>query len=160
MSLFRDEHGELQPSLVYGETVYWVTIAGALVAVIGSVVAFATNANLLNPAVTLAGIWEGQTAAEIWSRAGGVEPSRHWYLTALPSGDALAMTGMIGAIVSLVPATLATGWLMLRRQERFFCAVAFAAAFLILSPLFDFGFGHTGALYLELDIWSGVWLGP
>jgi hypothetical protein len=160
MNIFRDEDGELQPSLVYGETVYWLTIAGAVVAVIGSVVAFATDANLLNPVVAFAAIWEGRTAAEIWLSAGGVEPSRHWYLRALPSGDALAMTGIIGAIVSLVPATLAAGWLMLRRRERFYCAVALVAAILILNPLFDFGVGYAGALDLERNIWSGVWLGP
>ena len=160
MSLFRDEYGELQPSLVYGDTVYWLTIAGAVVAVIGSVVAFATDANLLNPAIAFAGIWEGQTAAEIWSHAGGIEPSRHWYLRALPSGDALAMTGIIGAIVSLVPATLAAGWLMLRRRERFFSIVALLATILIVTPLLDFGVEYTCVPDLERNIWSGVWLGP
>ena len=140
MNYLRDKEGVLRPSLVYGETVYWLTIVGAVVTAIGSVLAFAVNANLLTPTVTFASIWDGQTVTEIWSSAGGVEPAGHWYLAALPAGDALAMTGMVGAILSLVPAILAVGWLMFRRNERFFAIVAVVAAILFLIPVFNINF--------------------
>ncbi len=139
MKILRDKDGTLRPSLVYGETVYWMTIVGATLVIIGSVLAFAHHTNVLDPAVLFASIWEGHTVAEIWSSAGGAEPSGHWYLAALPSGDALTMTGMVGAIFSLVPAILAVGWLMFKRRERFFGAVAVLAAILFLIPVFDIG---------------------
>ena len=142
MKFLRDKDGELRPSLVYGETVYWLTIAGAVVTAAGSVLAFASDANLLDPAVMFAAIWEGGTVTDIWSRAGSVQPSGHWYLAALPSGDALAMTGMVAAIFSLVPATVAVGWLMFRRQEPFFGTVTMLAAILSLISVFNIGLGN------------------
>jgi len=141
MRIIRNKEGKLDPSLVFGETVYWLTLTGAFIAVIGSTLAFTPGIAVLDPALVFESIWSGDNISEIWSKAGDTEPYGHWYLARIPAGDALAMMGMASAIFSLIPATIAVGWLMLRRGERFFAVVALLAVVLSLLPILGVGTG-------------------
>lgn len=141
MKALRNAEGKLNPSLVFGETVYWLTLTGAFIAAVGSALAFVPNTGALDPALLFESIRHGDSVSEIWSKAGGTKPSGHWYLLTIPAGDALAMVGMASAIFAPIPATIAVGWLMWRRRDQFFAVIALLVVLLSLIPIVGIGTG-------------------
>lgn len=80
----------------YGTVVYWITIAAALICVVGPLFALARpGGNVLNPGLVFEAIWEGRVAGEVWDYAGGGFPGGHFYLDRLLSGDGLTYFGIV-----------------------------------------------------------------
>ena len=80
--------------LVYGSIVYWLTIAGSVIAVIGSVIAFISQANLAPTSYWISSIWRGESTREIWEGTISSPLVGHWYLHHLATGDGLAALGI------------------------------------------------------------------
>lgn len=101
--------------IVYGEIVYWITIASCLIAIVGPVLAiiFADN-NVMHPNFTFSAIFAGKSAAEVWSSSvTGSFPGGHFYMKYLTTGDGftqlgvalgcgVALPGLLGAAISYV----------------------------------------------------------
>ena len=121
---------------VYGDTVYWGALIGAVVSVVGSVMALlALDNNVLDPAQTFSAIWQGMGVAQIWTAAGGAQPGGHWYLDHLTKGDALAMGGLALAVASVVPALLWSAGRLFAAGDRVYAAVAGIAALFVFAAL-------------------------
>ena len=89
--------------IVYGEIIYWGTIIGSVIVIVGCVIAFLGKSNVMDPAYVFSAIWEGKTNAEIWKGGFGSLPKGHWYLPRLKSGDAFTMLGMAIAVFTVIP---------------------------------------------------------
>ena len=89
--------------IIYGEIVYWITIAAAIICMIGPVIAMSnTDNNVLNPHFLFAKIFEGKDAQTIWEEVGGGFPGGHFYLKKFTSGDGFTQFGLaLGCSVAL-----------------------------------------------------------
>jgi len=89
--------------IIYGEIVYWVTIAAAIICMIGPVIAMSnTDNNVLNPHFLFAKIFEGKDAQTIWEEVGGGFPGGHFYLKKFTFGDGFTQFGLaLGCSVAL-----------------------------------------------------------
>ncbi len=101
--------------LVYGAIVYWITVAAAIICMIGPVISLASpNNNVLNPYFLFAGIFEGKNAATVWQEVGGGFPGGHFYFKNFTMGDGFTQFGLaLGcsvAIWALLAAAIAYLW--------------------------------------------------
>ncbi|KPV39473.1 hypothetical protein AN478_09905 [Thiohalorhabdus denitrificans] len=121
--------------VVYGDTIYWGTILSAVVAVIGQVISFLTPDSKISPAILLSRIWEGEKVAGVWQGTGIDRPSGdHWYLSYLTTGEGLAMFGMALGVFVVIPAILASAWVMFTREKwPFFGVLAVIAALITVG---------------------------
>lgn len=107
MEMEKDKHKKTQglvprPQLIYGQVVYWITVATCILCLVGVLVALIrVEANVLNPHFVFARIWEGATVEKIWDEA-GFFPGGHFYLMYFPAGDAIIQFAMVlGGSVAL-----------------------------------------------------------
>jgi len=89
--------------LVYGAIVYWITIAAAIICMIGPVISMASvDNNVLNPHYLFAGIFEGKDAATVWQEVGGGFPGGHFYFKNFTMGDGFTQFGLaLGCSVAI-----------------------------------------------------------
>lgn len=99
--------------IVYGEIVYWVTIASAMICIIGPTLALLfMDSNVMDPSFTYGAIFAGKSASDVWalSQTGGF-PGGHFYVSNLLTGDGFTQFGLaIGcgvALPGLLGATIA-----------------------------------------------------
>lgn len=118
--------------LVYGETIYWGTIAGSLIAVIGSIIAFLRQSNVMDPGYVFTAIWEGKSIAQIWEGGLGYLPNGHWYLSSLSKGDALTMFGLALGVFSVIPGMFGSALLLLKEKKYLFGVLAIIGGFITL----------------------------
>ena len=121
---------------VYGEIVYWGTLLGCIVAIIGSVITFVTKNNYLDPTYILTAIWQGEKVEHIWTTAVGGLPHSHWYLEHLFTGNGIAEFGMVMGVFTVIPACLGAAVIFFKEKENVFGIMAtFAALFTIASMI-------------------------
>jgi len=89
--------------LVYGAIVYWITVAAAIICMIGPVISLASvDNNVLNPHYLFAGIFEGKDAATVWQEVGGGFPGGHFYFKNFTMGDGFTQFGLaLGCSVAI-----------------------------------------------------------
>jgi uncharacterized membrane protein len=104
--------------VIYGEIIYWGTLLGSVITVVGSVIAFliAQN-NVMDPSYVFGAIWEGKTNAQIWKGGIGAIPNGHWYLPGLPKGDALTMFGLALGVFTVIPGMFASAIVLMKRKQ-------------------------------------------
>lgn len=119
--------------IVYGEIVYWLTIASALIAIIGPALALIfTDHNVMNPGLTFSAIFSGKSIAEVWavSNAGGF-PGGHFYLQNLMTGDGITQLGIaLGCGVAL-PGLLGSAATFVRSRSYGYVVLSLWVAFLV-----------------------------
>lgn len=92
-----------QANINYGAIVYWVTIASAIICMIGPVlsVAYPDN-NVLDPYKLFNAIFQGKDAQTVWQEAGAGFPGGHFYLKHFTYGDGFTQLGLaLGCSVAL-----------------------------------------------------------
>lgn len=113
--------------IVYGDLIYWGTALGAVISIIGTVLAFVTKSNYVSPAAMITGIWQEKPYNEIWEEAVGSAPNGHWYLSRLGTGDGLACFGLSLGVFVVVPAMLASAYFLYKNGDVFFASLAVLA---------------------------------
>jgi hypothetical protein len=104
--------------LVYGEIIYWGTLLGSVIAVIGSALNFVTTNNYIEPSYMLAAVWEGKSVADIWENsAAAAVPHSHYYLAHLSAGDGLTTAGLALGVFVVIPGLLAAALVMFKNKE-------------------------------------------
>lgn len=121
--------------VIYGEFVYWITIVGSIIAIIGATMAMFGAQNYLDTSYVFSAIWEGKTTVEIWEGAIGGIPNGHWYLPRLNNGDALAMFGLALGVFSVIPGMIGAAIAMFRKKETLYGAFATIAVILCITSL-------------------------
>ncbi|WP_455202235.1 hypothetical protein [Kaarinaea lacus] len=114
--------------IVYGDLVYWITIAATFMVLAGSIITFVTTNNYIDPSYMLSAIWEGKTVEEIWQGATGAQPDGHWYLPHLTTGNGMTAGGIALGVFSVIPAIIASAIVLFRQKERLFGVLAVIAA--------------------------------
>jgi hypothetical protein len=120
-------------AIIYGDTIYWGTLLGSLITIIGSIIAFMWQTNVMDPGYVFTAIWEGKTNAEIWKGGIGSLPNGHWYLRSLASGDALAMFGLALGVFVVIPGMFGSAlFLMLKEKMVLFGILGIIGGFITL----------------------------
>jgi hypothetical protein len=119
--------------LVYGAIIYWITIASALICMIGPVISLASpDNNVLNPYYLFAAIFEGKNAATVWQEVGGGFPGGHFYFKNFTMGDGFTQFGLaLGCSVALW-ALLAAAIAYLREKVYLYVSLSIWVALLVL----------------------------
>ena len=124
--------------IVYGDIVYWTTIAGAFLAIVGSIITFVTTNNYIDPNYLLSSIWEGKGVAAIWRGVEGVgaPPDGHWYLGQITTGNGLTMLGLVLGVFSVIPGLLGASWILLTKEGMpLYAGLALVAALITLFAM-------------------------
>ncbi len=119
-------------ALIYGEIIYWGTILGSFIAIIGSIIAFLRKNNVMDPGYVFSAIWQGKTNAEIWTGGIGSLPKGHWYLHSLSSGDALAMFGLALGVFVVIPGMLGSALFLLKEKKPLFGILGLIGGLIVL----------------------------
>jgi hypothetical protein len=122
--------------VVYGETVYWMTIVGSLISIVGATMGMWGAECRIHPSYVFSAIWEGRSTADIWEGAVGQIPNGHWYLEHFGTGDSLAMFGLVIGVFSVIPGMIASAIILFRKKEPLFAVFALLAAGLCLVSCF------------------------
>lgn len=122
--------------LIYGGTVYWLTYAGSIITVIGSVLCFTTTSNYIDPSNLISAMWEGKSASDIWMSSIGALPNGHWYIPHILKGDGLTEFGLAVGVFSVTPACILAGFALFKEKLVGYGIMALiAGAFTIISML-------------------------
>ncbi len=136
-----DRHGTFQmrsespASRWYGETVYRISSAVALLCLLGSFVAILKpERNILDARAAFEAIWEGAGPAEIWGMGQEKAPTPRTLLRAGRGGDALIYEALVlGCLAAPLAALLCVGiYLNPRRRETRWAALSLAYALLVV----------------------------
>jgi len=120
---------------VYGEIIYWGTIAGSIISIIGSIVTFVTKKNYIDPAYLLSAIWQGKSVKEIWEGAVGSLPHGHWYLHHIFTGNGLAMAGLAFGVFVVAPAIFGAAIFLFKEKKPVFGVLAIIAGIIIIASI-------------------------
>ncbi len=125
-------------AIAYGNVIYWVSVAAALICTIGPFIAVVFPANnVLNPHYLFYAVWQGKNAQQVWKEAGQGFPGAHFWLANLLKGDGLTHFGIVLGCSSAGLSFVAAAFAYLRRSRREvgWAVVALASACLVLFAL-------------------------
>jgi uncharacterized membrane protein YidH (DUF202 family) len=123
-------------NLIYGEPVYWATVIGSFIVVIGGLIAFLTTNNFIDTGYWISAVWDGLPKEEIWLGAGQAEPSGHWYLSYLTTGDGLQVAGLAIALLSINIGLIAAAVTLFKKKEKVFAVFAMVSAVIVALAMF------------------------
>lgn len=118
-------------ALIYGEIVYWGVLAGSLIVIIGSILAFLGD-NFVSVSYWLSSIWKGESVYQIWKGAAGSLPMGHWYLHHLTTGDGLTCMGISFGVFAVLPALLLSSLALFKEGDRLYGALALISAIVVM----------------------------
>jgi hypothetical protein len=119
--------------IVYGETVYWITVVSTLIVIIGPALSliFLDN-NVMNPLGSFNAIFSGQSPAEIWTASrDGAFPGGHFYWNNMFTGDGFTHFGVVLGCGVALPALLAAAVAYIASKSYGFALVCLWVAFLV-----------------------------
>ena len=119
-------------SLVFGLVIYWVTIIGSIIAVIGAIVAFVSKANYVPPSHWFTSLWQGNSTVEIWEETASSAPVGHWYMSQLATGDGLSALGISIGVSSVTVALLVSAIMLFKSKSVVYGMLSLAAALIII----------------------------
>ena len=124
-------------AIIYGDIIYWATIAGTFLVMVGSVITFTTTNNFIDPGYLLSQILDGNTVDDIWNGAEGVNalPSGHWYLDHITTGNGMTMAGIAIGVFSVTPAIFASAYALLKDGEKLFAGIATVAGLITVYAM-------------------------
>lgn len=94
--------------VVFGDTVYWITVVVAIICMVGPVIAFASmDGNVLNPHYLFTSMWAGMGPEAIWESAGEMQTGLKHLVSNIASGDGFTQLGLAIGISIPIPAMLA-----------------------------------------------------
>jgi hypothetical protein len=106
-------------NLVYGNIVYYLCIASAMICTIGPLIAMMNvDNNVLNPQLLFGAIWEGKDAMGVWSVGGAEYPGGHFWITNLFKGDGFTQLGLAIGGSCAGPALLGSAYYFMTDEKR------------------------------------------
>jgi len=126
-----------QAGIIYGDIIYWGTLVGAFVVLLGSFVSFTTTNNYIDPSYMLSALLDGKDVHEIWQGATGVgaAPNGHWYLSVIGTGNGLTMLGIVIGVFSVTPAIFASAYCLFKGGDKLFAGVAAVAGVITILAM-------------------------
>lgn len=121
-------------ALIYGEIVYWGVLAGSVIVIVGSVLAFMGD-NFIPASYWLSSIWKGESIHEIWKGATGALPMGHWYMSHLTTGDGLTAFGISFGVFAVLPALLLSSAALFKDRDMVYGTLALIGGIVVLIAI-------------------------
>ncbi|MEQ8196268.1 MAG: hypothetical protein RIB59_17430 [Rhodospirillales bacterium] len=122
--------------VVYGDVIYWVTIAASVMVVVGTVETFIGDYHVIQPGYLLTAVLEGKPIEEIWEGSAlKAMPRGHWYFGILPSGEGITTAGMAFGVFGVIPAIFISAFFLWRSRNVFFAALAVVAGLITITSM-------------------------
>jgi hypothetical protein len=119
--------------LIYGQIVYWGVMLGALIVMLGSIVAFTTRDNYVPVSYWLSTVWAGDSPSQIWQGITGALPMGHWYFSHLTTGDGLSAFGISLAVFSVVPALFLASAVLFKEGDKLYGTLTLICGAIVLT---------------------------
>jgi hypothetical protein len=122
----------LLAGVIYGEIVFWMMLAGIVIAVTGLAI-YIIYGGYFNSANLLDLLWRGSDSLTIWQEVGNVSQPLPWYscLRMLSKGDMLAVLGLVVAGTAAVFGMWGAFLGMLRTRSKIYTLFALAIAVIL-----------------------------
>ena len=129
--------------LVYGEIIYWLSIAAAIICMIGPVISMSSvDNNVLNPHYLFAAIFDGKNTETIWQEVGGEFPGGHFWFKNFTMGDGFTQFGLALGCGCALWALLAAAVAYLREKVYLYVSLALWVGLLVFLAATGIVGGH------------------
>jgi hypothetical protein len=119
--------------ILYGEIIYWTTIAACIICMVGPLIAMAyPKNNVADPWFLFTEIFKGADAKTVWQEVAGGFPGGHFWAKNITKGDGVTQFGLaLGCSVALW-ALLATSIAYLLEKNFLYVILSLWVASLVL----------------------------
>jgi hypothetical protein len=128
-----EERPKLAPSqLIYGEVVYWITVASCIVCTVGPWIAMMNvDNNVANPYFLFKAIFDGKDAATVWQETAGGFPGGHFWFSNFSKGDGFTQFGLALGCGVAVPGLVAAALAYVAEKAYLYVALALWVGMLV-----------------------------
>ena len=104
--------------IVFGDIIYWFTVAAALLCMIGPALSFAVmETNVLNPHLLFSQMWSGMDPASIWAASGDATNTGNRWFYSLAGGDGITQLGLVIGCSVALPAMLVAAIIFIFKEK-------------------------------------------
>ena len=93
--------------VIYGQTIYWLTIISSLIVLLGTIVSFLEKNSLLPASYLLQSVIDGRSKTDIF-----------FFLNNLSHGESITMVGIAIGVSSVIPATLFSSYFLWKSRNQ------------------------------------------
>ena len=117
--------------VIYGQTIYWLTIISSLIVLLGTIVSFLEKNSPLPASYLLQSVIDGNSKTNIWAKSSvGETPTIFFFLNNLSHGESITMIGIAVGVSSVIPATLFSSYFLWKSRNPVFALIALIASVL------------------------------
>ncbi|MGB2462539.1 MAG: hypothetical protein ACPIEU_07295 [Candidatus Puniceispirillaceae bacterium] len=117
--------------VIYGQTIYWLTLASSFLVLLGTIVSFLERSSPLPASYLLQSVIDGKSKAEIWGQSSlGNTPDMLFFLANPTYGESITMIGLGLGVSSVVPATFFASYFLRKSRNPVFAVIAVLAGLL------------------------------
>ena len=114
--------------VIYGQTIYWLTIISSLIVLLGTIVSFLEKNSPLPAPYLLQSVIDGKSKTDIWANSViGEPPNIFFFLSNLSHGESITMVGLAVGVSSVIPATLFSSYFLWKSRNPVFALIAVIA---------------------------------
>ena len=124
--------------VIYGQTIYWLTIISSLIVLLGTIVSFLEKNSPLPASYLLQSVIDGKSKTDIWANSVvGEPPNIFFFLNNLSHGESITMVGLAVGVSSVIPATLFSSYFLWKSRNPVFALIAVTACVLTSIGIFS-----------------------
>ena len=110
--------------VIYGQTIYWLTIISSLIVLLGTIVSFLEKNSPLPASYLLQSVIDGRSKTDIWANSVvGKPPDIFFFLNNLSHGESITMVGIAIGVSSVIPATLFSSYFLWKSRNPVFALI-------------------------------------
>ena len=115
--------------VIYGQTIYWLTIISSLIVLLGTIVSFLEKNSPLPASYLLKSVIDGKSK-KISGQIALLVNHQIFFLSNLSNGESITMIGLAIGVSSVIPATLFSSYFLWKSRNPVFALIALMACVL------------------------------
>ena len=121
--------------VIYGQTIYWLTLLSSFLVLLGTVVSFIEKDSPIPTKQLLQLVIDGKNVDQIWQELGLSPAPDILFFLANPSvGESITMIGIAIGVSSVVPATFLSAYFLKKSRNPVFAILVSCLVFSHVSP--------------------------
>lgn len=122
--------------VVYGEIIYWLTIASSFVVLLGTTISFIEDNSLVSSTYIIQSVLSGQNVNNLWMSSEIEQvPNIVFYLATFKFGESLTILGIAFGVFSVIPAVSCASYFLWRSRNGAFAILAILAGVTITCSM-------------------------
>ena len=117
--------------VIYGQTIYWLTLLSSFLVLFGTIVSFIEKDSPIPTKQLLQSVIDGKNVDEIWQELGlSPAPDIVFFLANPSVGESITVIGIAIGVSSVVPATFLSAYFLKKSRNPVFAILAILAGLL------------------------------